>query len=75
MIAFLLSLLVLLLYAGIAVFIIYILIYFFGKIFGEPIPPRIAQIAYALIGLLFVIWFLQSVLTHTPIPPPWQLGR
>ncbi len=72
MIAFLISLLVLLFYAGVVLLIVFLLFYFFAKIFGEPVHPRVQQIVYALIGLLFLIWLLQSLATHTPVPTPWQ---
>lgn len=75
MISFLLSVLVILLYAAVAMLVIYAIAYFFQKIFGEPIPPRILQLIYCIVALLFVIWFVQSLLTHTPIPAPWQWER
>lgn len=69
--AFLISLLVLLLYAAIALLVIYAILYFFQLIFGTAIPARIQQLIYAIVALLFVIWFLQALITHTPIRTPW----
>lgn len=71
MIPFLISLLVLLLYAAVAMLIIYIILYFAARIFGT-VDARISQLLYCIVALLFVIWFLQSLFTHTPIPAPWQ---
>lgn len=72
MIPFLISVLVLLLYAALAMLVIYAIAFFFAKIFGESIPPRILQLIYCIVALFFVIWLVQSLATHTPIPTPWQ---
>lgn len=75
MISFLISLLVLLLYAAVAMLIIYAIVYFFEAIFGKPVPPRVVQLLYCIVALIFIIWFLQSLFTHTPIPTPWAAIR
>ncbi len=72
MIAFLISLLILLFYAGCVMLALFLLFWFFNRIFGEPVPARIQQIIYALVALLFCIWLIQSFATHTPVPAPWN---
>lgn len=71
MIPFLISLLWLLLYAGLAYLTLLLLFYFFEQIFGWAVPPRPRQIIFAVMGILFTIWFLTSLVGNKPIPPPW----
>lgn len=72
--SFLISILVLLLYAAIALAIIEVIKYFYQRVFGTPIPERFIQLIYTIVALIFTIWFVESLVTHTPIPLPWQMG-
>lgn len=73
MISFVISLLYLLLYAAFIILALWGLCYLFEMVFNRPVPPRVKQLVLAIIGILMLIWFLQSIVTHTPIPAPWSL--
>lgn len=75
MTTFLISLLVLLFYAGIAILVLVAIFYLFAQIAGREVTPRVKQIIYALVGILFLIWFLEVVTIGTPIQMPWNLHR
>lgn len=72
---FLISILVVLLYAAIAMLIIYGIKYFFEKIFGFAIPDRIMQLIYIIVALIFIIWLAQSLVGGGAIPLPFPHTR
>lgn len=73
--SFLISILVLLLYAAIAMLIIFGIKYFFEKIFGFPIPDRVMQLIYVIVALIFIIWMVQALVAGAPVLLPWQWGE
>lgn len=75
MLTFILTLLYLLLYAAIILLCLWGLCYLFEMVFGRPVPPRVKQIIIAIVGILMLIFFLQSMVSHTPIMAPWQMVR
>lgn len=72
MIAFIVSLLWFLLYAGLAYLAVWFLIWAFENIFGISVAPRPRQIIYAVVAILLVIWLLGSFAGGPSILPPWQ---
>ena len=73
--SFLISILVLLLYAAIAMLIIYGIQWFFQKIFGFAIPDRVMQLIYVIVALIFLIWLVQSLVGGSGVPLPWAWRR
>lgn len=73
MLSFLLSLLFLLLYAAIIILVLWGLSFLFQMVFNRPVPPRVQQLVLAILGILMLIWLVQSLVTHTPIPAPWAI--
>lgn len=70
------SLLIVLLYAIVALICLEIVFYIVGKFFYDPpneIPSRIRSLVYALVGVLFVIWIVQVIAGGSPpVLPPWR---
>lgn len=74
MLNFLIAILVLLLYAAIAMLILYAIAYFYEKVFGQPVPPRVMQLLYVIVALVFVIYVVEALTSGVGIAPPWRLG-
>ena len=73
--SFLISILVVLLYAAVAMLIIYAVQYFFQKIFRIAIPDRVMQLIYVIVALIFIIYLAQSFVGGAGVPAPWQWSR
>lgn len=61
------ALLTILLYAILAVLILEIAFYIVGLLI--PVPPKIRQLVYALVGVLFIIQIVQLFLGGSPFFP------
>lgn len=72
MIPFLISVLWFLLYAALAYFLVWFIIWAYEQLFAKTVGPRPRQIIFAVVAILMVIWFLSSLATKQPILPPWH---
>ena len=66
MISILTFLLWLLVYALIAYVVIWIILAIIGLFL--PVPPKVAQILYAIAGLIILIYAIQGLVTLGPLP-------
>lgn len=53
------TLLTILLYALVACLVLELVFWIIG--FFLPVPPKVRQLVYAIVGVLFIIWIVQSL--------------
>ncbi len=70
MLSLLISFLVLVLYAILCILVIELICWLIGLFL--PVPAKIKQLLYAIVGVILIIWLVQALATGVPIRIPYK---
>ena len=64
------AILIALIYVCVAAAVIWIVIYVFNRVVGEPIPARVQSIIWVVFMLLALLWLLRAILPGLGVSLP-----